>query len=366
MKIILHTESSMGWGGQEIRILQEAKVMRGRGYRVLIAAEENSEILKRAKKEGFEVFAVKFSKYHPLSFLRIKALIEKEKVDIVNTHSSKDSWVTTIAAKLASNKPKIIRTRHLSTPIKNTALNRLIYNVLPDIIITTSEEIRKNMININKFNPNKIFSIPTGVNLEKFDPEKVKPIFNSKEFKVGTIGVLRSWKGHIYLLEAIPLILQYITNIKFYIVGDGPQKQNIENHIKKLNIEKWVIMLGHREDIPQILASLDVVVHPSYANEGVPQAILQAMAMKKCVIASDIIGIREVVINEKTGLLVPPKKPEEIAKEIIRVYKDPNLKKILGTEAQKFVKYKYSTDEMFRKIEEIYKKFPKNEFSNAI
>ncbi|MCS7232406.1 MAG: hypothetical protein RMJ67_09775, partial [Elusimicrobiota bacterium] len=90
---VLHTESSKGWGGQEIRILQEAIGMRERGYRILIATERDGILYQKASNEGFEVFPIHFSKYNPNSFIKIKFLIEKEKVDIVNTHSSKDSWV---------------------------------------------------------------------------------------------------------------------------------------------------------------------------------------------------------------------------------------------------------------------------------
>ncbi|MDI1471021.1 MAG: glycosyltransferase [Thermodesulfovibrio sp.] len=144
---------------------------------------------------------------------------------MVNTHSSKDSWVSTIAAKLAYNKPKIIRTRHLSTPIKNNFLNRLIYDTLPDAIITTGEEIRKNMINHNKFNHNKIFSIPTGVDLKRFNPEKVNPIFKSKEFKVGTIGVLRSWKGHIFIRSCSSNIKSYFKYKVLYSRRRSPERK---------------------------------------------------------------------------------------------------------------------------------------------
>lgn len=355
MITVLHTESSTGWGGQEIRIIKEASGLRKRGYRILISAEKESMIFKKAIQHGFETFPVSFSKYNPVSFLKIKSLIEKENINIVNTHSSKDSWIATIAAKLAFNKPKIIRTRHLSTPIKKTVLNRWIYNVLPDIIITTGEEIKKNMIVENKFNPEEIVSIPTGVDLERFNPEVVYPTFNSKEFSVGTIGVLRSWKGHIYLLEAIPLILSYIRDIKFYIVGDGPQRENIQNHIKKLSIEKWVVMTGYREDIPEILASLDVVVHPSYANEGVPQAILQAMAMEKPVIASDAGAIKEVIINNETGFLVEPKNPSQIAEKIIELYERSELRIEFGKKGRCLVERDYSFDGMLDKIENMYK-----------
>lgn len=353
---ILHTESSTGWGGQEIRILQEAIGMRERGYRILIAAEKNSMLFLKALNQGFEVFPVHFSKYNPFSFLKVKSLIEKEKVDIVNTHSSKDSWISTIAAKIASNKPKIIRTRHVSTPIKKTILNQLIYNILPDIIITTGEEIRKNMINNNEFNPGKILSIPTGVDLERFNPEKIKPAFNIKEFTIGTIGVLRSWKGHIYLLESIPLILNHISNIKVFIIGDGPQRENIQNHIKKLNIDKWIVITGHREDIPEVLASLDVVVHPSYANEGIPQAILQAMAMKKAIIATDVGSIKEIIKDKVIGLLIQPKNVKQLAESIILLYKNPVLRNSIAENGRKLVENKFSLKKMLDEIANVYKK----------
>ncbi len=356
MITILHTESSTGWGGQEIRIIQEALGLRKRGYRIFIIAEEKSEILKKSQQLEFDTFPIRFSKYNPLSFLKISSLIKRLNIDIVNTHSSKDSWVTILASQLLSKKPKIIRTRHLSTPIKNNTLNRLIYNVLTDMIITTGERIREKMIKHNKFDPNKIISIPTGVDLGIFNPNKVVSNKNSKEFTVGTIGVLRSWKGHSYLLEAVPLIVKKIPNIKFYIVGEGPQRENLLRHIKNSNLEKWVIMTGHRDDIPQILASLDVVIHPSYANEGIPQVILQALAMKKPVIASNIDCINEIIIHNKTGILIKPKNFNDIVESILKLYNNEKLRFTLAENGRKLVEENYSHEKMLEKIENVYKR----------
>ncbi|MDI1471020.1 MAG: glycosyltransferase [Thermodesulfovibrio sp.] len=144
--------------------------------------------------------------------------------------------------------------------------------------------------------------------------------------------------------------------MKFYIVGDGPQRENIKNNIKQLNIEKWVIMTGYREDIPEILASLDVIVHPSYANEGVPQAVIQAMAMKKTVIATDTGSIKEILIDKFSGLLIEPKNKEQIAEAVISLYKDNQLRSFLGENAQRLVKDNYSFDKMLEKIENVYQK----------
>ncbi len=145
MFTIFHTESSKGWGGQEIRILQESLGMIRRGHRVIIGATEGSPIFNRAKSAGIRVFPCKFQKWNPLAFLKILSFIRSEKVDILNTHSSSDSWVSSLAVQPLRRRPKIIRTRHLSTPIGKSLLSRIIYDLMPDAVITTGEEIRQMM-----------------------------------------------------------------------------------------------------------------------------------------------------------------------------------------------------------------------------
>lgn len=356
MFTILHTESSTGWGGQEIRILEESLGMLGRGHRVFIAAPKDSNIFKRALKAGVKVFHCDFQKWNPRSFFRIYSLIKNEVIDILNTHSSSDSWVATMAARLLNVRPKIIRTRHLSTPISKSLLSHMIYNILPDVVVTTGEEIRQRMIKENRFNPSRILSIPTGVNLQWFDPRKVKPALESSGFSIGMIGVLRSWKGHRYLIEAVPEILKSIPEATFYIVGDGPQYENIERLIDRLLLRDKVFMLGHREDIPEILASLDVVVHPSYANEGVPQSVLQALAMERPVVASDAGAVKEVVIDGETGFLIPPRRVEEIVKKVVILYKNPELGKVFGKNGRRLIERSYSLEGMLDKIESLYAK----------
>ncbi|MBI4683850.1 MAG: glycosyltransferase family 4 protein [Nitrospirae bacterium] len=375
---ILHTESSLGWGGQEIRIINESLGMLRRGHKVYIAAPEESNIFSRANNAGIAVFPLLLKKKNLLDFLKIAALIKGKRIDIINTHSSSDSWVATIAARISRLKPLILRTRHLSTPIAKNPLSRLLYNTLPDVVITTGEEIRQRMIDDNKFDSSKIFSIPTGVDTEVFNPAKVKPAFYLKNlpipsdnsplppftkggqggikdgFLIGMVSVLRSWKGHRYLIEAAPYILKKIPDAFFYIAGDGPQLQNIKKMITEFSLENKIFMLGHRNDTPQIFASFDVIVHPSYANEGVPQSILQAMAMEKPVIASDAGAIKEIVINRETGFLIEPKNPYQIAEKTIELYENPKLGIEFGKKGRRLVERKYSFENMLDKIESLY------------
>ncbi len=356
MVTILHTEASTGWGGQEIRIVQESIGMTKRGHRVIIAAPENSNIYKRANKVGINTIPADFQK-NPLSVLKMMTLLKRERPDIVNTHSSSDSWVATVAAKLSGVKPKTIRTRHLSTPISKSCFSRLLYEILPDAVITTGEEIRQRMMRDNRFSASKIFSIPTGIDLEQFNPAKVQPAFQPNSFSVGMVGVLRSWKGHRFFIDAIPDILSQIPDAVFYIAGDGPQSENIKSLIKKMALYKKVFMLGHREDIPEVLQSLNVVVHPSFANEGVPQSILQALAMKKPVVASDAGSIKEVIVDAQTGFLIPAKDTYAIASKVIEIYRNPDQCMRFGEEGRKLVEKYYSVNYMLDKIENLYKNF---------
>ncbi|GAB4420738.1 MAG: glycosyltransferase family 4 protein [Thermodesulfovibrionales bacterium] len=354
MLTILHTESSDGWGGQEIRILQESLGMINRGHRIIIAAPGDSNIFSRAKDRGIEVIPVHFEKKNPLSLLRMISIVKREGVDILNTHSSSDSWVASVAARLSRSPVRIIRTRHLSTPIGRSVLSRIIYNVLPDAIITTGKQIRQAMISYNNFDGSRIFSIPTGIDLERFNPERVNPAFQSGGFSIGMIGVLRSWKGHRYFIQSVPEILKSIPDAIFYIVGDGPQYEDITRLIERLSLKDRVFMLGHREDIPEIIASLNMVVHPSYANEGVPQSVLQAMAMERPVVASDAGATKEVIINGKTGFLIEARNPGQIAERIIELYKNPELMVRFGKAGRKIVEKNYSIETMLDKIETLY------------
>ncbi len=350
---ILHTEASLGWGGQELRIYQEMFGMRKKGHWVGLAASPSAQIYKYAQKAGLPVFPLPLEKKTPRAVFRLLEIIKTLDIQILNTHSSWDSWVGGIV-KLLYPKFKLIRTRHLSTPIGKTPLSWLIYNILPNVVITTGEAIRERMITYNHFNPKKIISIPTGVDLERFNPEKVRPVLKKEGFLIGMISVLRSWKGHKYLIEAVPKILSYIPEAKFFIVGEGPQRGNIERMIQKMDLKEKIIMLGHREDIPEIMASLDVIVHPSTGHEGIPQTVLQTLAMGKPVIASNIGGISEVIKHLTTGILIPPCNSEAIAKAVIEVYKNPYWALQMAQEGQKIVKQHYSYEAMLNKIENIY------------
>lgn len=351
---ILHTEASDGWGGQEIRIIEESLGMIRRGHRIVIAAPVKSMIFQKAADAGIDIFPASFNKKNPFSITEMLSLINREEFDIINTHSSSDSWVTALAARLSKDRPLIIRTRHVSVPVSRIFLSRMLYEGLTDAVMTTGEKTREMMIRDNCFDASRVFTVPTGIDLGRFDPSGVKPAFQRKGFSIGMVGVLRSWKGHRYFIEAIPEVIKKIPEAFFYIAGAGPQQRNIEDLITGLSLNERVAMLGHREDVPEIMASLDVIVHPSYAHEGIPQSILQALAMKKAVVASDAGSIREVIIDNKTGLLIQPKNPLQLAERLVFLHNNPQLISGFGDEGRRLVSERHSIGKMLDRIESIY------------
>ena len=276
---VLHTEWSDGWGGQEIRIIHEMKMIRSEGAEVYLACRENSMIKDKAIANNIKVFVLPFrGNVDLITLLKLKKIIKYHSINIVNTHSGKDTWVGGLAAKLAG--VKFIRTRHLSNKINPSRLNFI--NELADFIFTTGEQVRLDMINNNRIKENNILSIPTGIDESLYNPanykiEECRRKFNldSNEIIIGILAVLRQFKRHdLFLKMAKQLKAKYPDKkFVFLIAGDGPQKESIQKLIHKLNLNSSVRLLGHISNTPELLCALDILVLSSDSKEGVPQSV---------------------------------------------------------------------------------------------
>ncbi len=364
--VILHTESSTGWSGQEIRIITEALGMIRRGHRVLIACRPGSAIAKQAREQGIDTFIMSLGGAFDIAGIRrLRSFLRRHNVNIVNTHSSKDSWCGGFAAKF-SESVKVIRTRHLSIPIKKSFESRLLYGSLPDVVVTTGESLRRHIIDRVELDPDRVVSIPTGVDLERFDPQRVDGDSLRAEFGatdmtplIGTVGVLRHMKGHIYLVEAAAEVLKEFPQAKFVLVGDTASapamKERLAARIADLGISDRFIMTGYRRDIPEIMAALDVFALPSIGYEGVSQVVNQAMAMRRPVVAADVGGVREQVISGETGLLVEKANSHQLAQGILTLLKNPDASAHMGDNGRRLVEERYGLDRMLDATERLYR-----------
>lgn len=354
---VLHTEWSDGWGGQEIRILSECLGLAAQGHRVELAGCPEGQLRRRAQEVGLV--------FHPLPMAgpwdlravwRLARLLRREGFDILHTHSSVDSWVGGVAARTAG--VACVRTRHLSAPVSTHPLN-FVYR-LPQAVITTGEGIRRHLVEDYGLFPERVFSIPTGVDTMRFRPREPDPELQAElglspeEPVVAMVAVLRSWKRHDLFCRMARMLLDQGQRARFLIVGDGPGRERVGGYLDELELRPAVIMTGHREDVERILSLCTVVVLCSDRNEGVPQAVLQAMACARPVVAAAAGDVPQVVRDGQTGLLVPPGEVEPLARAVQRLLEDAALRRRLGEAGRRLVEEHHSLAAMLAATEEVY------------
>lgn len=355
---IVHTEASLGWGGQEIRILTEAAGMIQRGHQVTLLCPPQARIYAEAQSRGIPVAALPIGRKNLRGVLALRRWLKNHPVDVINTHSSTDTWLAALAVHSLGKQAPIVRTRHISSPIPHNLATRWLYQRASRHIVTTGERLREQLIEVNGFTPAAITSVPTGVDTTHFVPgDRAKaraqlglpldiPI-------VGIVATLRSWKGHRFLVEAFATLPDPQTRL--LIVGDGPVREALLAQIEELNLADRVIMPGNQRDVLPWLQAMDVFALPSYANEGVPQAILQAMLCALPIVTTPVGSILEAVQHEQTGLIVEPRDAESLRQAIQRLLEDPSLRQALGNAARGRALSRFGFETMVDRMETIFR-----------
>ena len=228
-----------------------------------------------------------------------------------------------------------------------------------DHFICVSDYLADHLIRQHGLDRTKINTIYNGVDLDYFegtpDYPKIKNEFlqRGERILIGAVGRLVAEKGLEYLLTAIPKVLKRFSEARLLLVGDGPLRKDLERIVIDLDLTGKVTFVGFRSDIKEILSSLDILVLPSLL-EGFPMIILEAMAMAKPIVASDIPGIREQIIDGKNGILVPIKDPNAMAAAIINILADRKVAENIGLAARKTVDEKFSIERMVAETESLY------------
>jgi glycosyltransferase involved in cell wall biosynthesis len=317
--------------------------MAGRGHSVTLVTPSESRIYAESKKYGLEALALPIGKKRPAGVFALRRWLKDHRPDVVNTHSSTDAWLTAL-----SGWRRTVRTRHISAPVSSHAPNRWLYGSATRRVVTTGESLRRHLIERLRLPETHVVSIPTGIDLSRYRKSgKSKLGLPGGAFVFGIVATLRSWKGHADLIDAF----SQLNDPRFHLViaGDGPQRPALE---KKL-VER-VHLLGHREDVPQVLEAFDIFVLPSYANEGVPQAIMQAMAMELPVISTRVGAISEVVAEGETGTFVPPRDVRALAVAMKKMQEENELRIRMGKAARRIAEQRFSLDRMLDAMEQVF------------
>ncbi len=356
---LLHTEASPGWGGQERRILVEAKGMRERGHEVTFVIQKGGGLVHPAREAGFLVYELPFWKTRsPLLLFQLMKIIRKHRIELVNTHSSLDGWIGGIAGKLSGC--RVVRTRHLSTAVREGLNSRLLYNWLADQVVTTCQETAEVISRQAHLGEKRCRSVPTGVDssLTVADEAQVKAFraelgVGPGEYLIGTLCVLRGWKGISDLLQCAKL-LENEPHLKWVVVGSGVSESFFHEEHKRLGLDGRVFFAGHIEPPFTALAAMDLFLLLSWANEGVSQASLQAAWLERPLITTPTGGLKEVCIDQETGIIVPPRDPSAVALAVQELLADEKRRLEMGQKAKALVKRQFTLERMLDQMEQVY------------
>lgn len=353
---ILHTEASCGWGGQEIRILEESRGLIGRGHEVTVACPAHARMSVEAPRFGVPVIALPIEFKTFAGFGALRSYLAGRRFDVVNTHSSADSWLAALACATLKNPPAILRTRHISAPVSGNAFNRWLYRQARGVV-TTGESLRRHLLETLALDPARVVSVPTGIDTARFSPAekaaaKLALGLDPAQKHLGIVATLRSWKGHLFLLDAFAQLKR--ADLRLLIVGEGPMRGPIEEKIATLGIGGRVVLAGQRTDPEHWLQAMDVFCLPSYANEGVPQAILQAMLCALPIVTTPVGAITEAVSDGDSALVVGPKDAAALATAVARLLDDPALAARIGAAARERAVAKFSLKAMLDSMEALF------------
>jgi glycosyltransferase involved in cell wall biosynthesis len=358
---ILHTESSCGWGGQEIRVLSEAAGFIARGHRVTLAAPAHARIAQEAARFGVPLIEVPIEKKRLSGLLALRRVLAQLKPDVVNPHSSTDSWLTAMALRSLGKPAPLVRTRHISSPIPQNAATRWLYAKASARVVTTGLSLREQVIRETGIEAARVRSVPTGMDFQRYRPATLAERRAARAACglpadapiVGAVATLRSWKGHRYLLEAFASLKH--PDAVLALVGDGPQADALRAQAATLGLGDKLVMPGNQTDVLPWLHALDVFAMPSYANEGIPQAMLQAMGCGHAPITTDAGAIPELAREGDTAWVVKREDSHTLAEAIADALAQPGKRARMGAAARAWVESRHGVAGMLDAMETTFR-----------
>lgn len=361
---VLHIISSGGMYGAEAVILNLSRALNGSSHASVLGVFSNSsnpnlQLHEAAIKEGIESHLIPCSgQFDRTVTVRIRELVANTGADVVHSHGYKADVYVYFALR-GTNTP-FVSTCH--NWIKSGFLVSL-YGIIDRFVlrsyagvIAVSDEVKARLLKAG-VRPEKIQLIRNGIDLRPFGGATPSLHFAARELgdviTIGWVGRLSSEKGADIFLRAAARVLAEHPNTRFVMTGDGPDLANITTLIKELHIRENVSMLGRREDMPAVYASLDILVSSS-RQEGLPMAILEGMANGLPLIATAVGDVPTVVLDDMTGIVVPSEDVELLAAAMDKLIEDSVLRERFGYAGRKLIEEEYSSERMAADYLRIY------------
>lgn len=318
------------------------------------------------EEKGVKAYIADLSHLKPSEIKKLKNIVKKEKVDIIHAHDVKPS----IGGYLAGRKFNVPVISHIHVTylwMKKKGPLKIIdkhFRKRYTFSIACSEIVRDFYVEYNKsIDENKITYMDNCFNFNEFDKVKIadKDAFREKigiskdKYVFGFLGRLLKLKGADLMIDAFNEIKDKAKDSILLIVGDGEERSHLEEQVKKYNIEDRVIFAGYQKNAYDYMNTFDTFILPS-VREGLPIAVLEAMAMKKPVISTPVAGLRKLIKPDYNGIVLKERNKEELSNAMIKLYTDKELYSNISENAYKYLKENYDIKNYVEKLQQIYEK----------
>lgn len=349
MKYVFFSESSINIGGQELQALQQMQALNRADYQTILLCKPHSAIFIRAKSVGLECIGVDFrNALHLPSILKVLQLILQLRPIAFLSHGSRDGLIVMIAVNLGRcigvSAATVLRVKTFQHghPLS------FAYNYLFSKTLTPSKYLRDKLL-LNKWiHPSQVEVLYPGIDFSTLDsqldqlPSHVQVWLDAHAGPVISHGaILRGEKGHSTILKALALVRKVFPNVRYLIAGEGQDKQLLEAEITALGLNENVLLTGILKKIAPLLRKSDLAVLPSLV-EPLGMFQIEAQYLGVPTIASEVGGIPETMLHQKTGLMVEPGNVQQWVDAIIWMLSNLDSAKQMASEGRKMVTEKFS------------------------
>jgi glycosyltransferase involved in cell wall biosynthesis len=367
---ILHLLSNRWWTGTAEPVLALTQGLLERRQQVVLAVPAGSHVAELARKAGIPLLAgLRLDpRFHPSLWLQdgltLSAFLRRTPVDVLHTHLSHDHWLASLAVTLLNpgrgRVPIQVRTVHTLRP-QRSFINRWLLRHGAAHLITVSPTLQRDLTERLHISPSRLTAIAGSVNGQRFHPALVG-VRIRQEFGItpttpliGIVARLAPSRGHLTLVEAFTQVHTAIPAARLLIVGKGEFRPHIERRIDELGLGDAVLFAGYREDdLPEVLAALDVFVLMAPGSEGSCRAALEAMAVGKPVVATRVGALQDIVLDGETGLLIEPGAHAALTHAISRLLRAPEQAHQMGLRGRQRIEHVFSRQRQVDEVLQLY------------
>jgi len=346
--LLLNPIAGGGWGGIEKWMLLLAGRLVRDGHTVAACAKPDSRWAAACREQGLPTVELAMrGDFPPRGLLTLRRLFRERSIDLVVLKMHQCIRMAWAAGLLRGRQRPAILCR-MGDGVMGQSLGAwLTYRYLADRYVTPSERVRRELLAYGYYGPDRIRAIPNGVEIPPDDPAARGRI--RAELGLGAAPVLMATsrlhpqKGHRHLLDAFALLRASFPALRLAVVGDGSERQNLEEQARQLGLADSVAFTGFRADVADLLRAADLFVLPSL-REGLPNTALEAMAAALPVVATAVDGVPEAVVAGETGLLVPPGNAARLRDAVARLLTEPDLAARMGRAGRERVREHFALE----------------------